>query len=67
MFNVDNGLWRLVVYPEHDFHLILGFKLSSQTLGFTLIGIQEKVIYTDSGFHPKSDFTKNLSTPNIPL
>ena len=29
-------LWRLVVYTEHDFPLILGFKLSTQTLVFTL-------------------------------
>ena len=36
IFSVDNCLWRLVVYTEHDFHLILGFKLSSQTLVFTL-------------------------------
>ena len=36
MFSVDNCLWRLVVYTEHDFHLILGFRLSSQTLVFTL-------------------------------
>ena len=32
-----------------------------------LIGIQEKVIYTDSGFHLKSDYTKQLYTLNIPL
>ena len=36
MFSVDDFLWRLVVYTEHDFHLILGFKLSSQKLVFTL-------------------------------
>ena len=60
-------MWKLVVHTEHDFHLILGFKLSSQTVVFTLIGIQEKVIYTDSGFHLKSNFTKQLSTLNIPL
>ena len=28
MFSVDNCLCRLVVYTEHDFQLILGFKLS---------------------------------------
>ena len=35
-FSGDNCLWRLVVYTEHDFHFIMGFKLSSQTLVFTL-------------------------------
>ena len=60
MFSVDNCLRRLVVYTEHDFHLILGFKLSSQTLVFTLNWVQEKDIYTDSGFHLKSDFTKQM-------
>ena len=36
MFSVDNCLWRLVVYTEHEFHPILGLKISSQTLVFTL-------------------------------
>ena len=36
MFSADNCLWRLVVYTEHHFHPILGFRLSSQALIFTL-------------------------------
>ena len=30
------GLWRLFVYTKHDFHLILGFKISSQGLNLKL-------------------------------
>ena len=36
VFSVNNSMWRLVIYTEHDFPLILGFKLSSQILVFTL-------------------------------
>ena len=34
--NVFFLLWRSFVYTEHDFHLILGFNLSTRTLVFTL-------------------------------
>ena len=43
MFSVDNCLWMWVVYTEHDYHLILGFKLSSQ-IGFHLkLGFKKRL------------------------
>ena len=59
------GVWS--VYTEPDFHLILGFKLFSQTLVFTLNQDSTKGQIHRQWFYLKSDFTKKLSTLNIPL
>ena len=62
MFGVDNCLWRLVVYTEHDFHLNLGFKLSSQTLVFTLNRVSQTVVFILNQISKKI-----VSSLNIPL
>ena len=55
------------LYTEQDFHLILGFKLSTQTVVFTLNWDSRKVYLHSQLIHLKYDLTKKLSTQTIRL
>ena len=64
MFSLDNNLWRLVVYTEHDFHLILGFKLSSQT---TLVPIKMLVSSLTTLHTPRQTLSFSTVSKEQPL